>query len=66
MSDLKSILPIIAPLLIIQLILLVVALIDLARRERDQVRGPKWVWVLVCFLGSLIGPVIYLAAGRKN
>jgi hypothetical protein len=65
-SDLQSLLPIIAPIIVIQLILLVVALLDLARREADRVRGPKWIWVLVCIFGSLLGLVVYFTVGRKN
>ena len=38
----------IAPFLILQLILVVVALIDLSKQ--DNVNGPKWVWVLVILL----------------
>ena len=52
------------PLVIIQLILMVVALVDLSRRERT--RGPKLLWVFVIVLGELIGPLIYLSVGREE
>lgn len=53
-----------APLLVVQLILLVVALIDIARAE--QTNGPKWVWVVVSVFFSMLGPIAYFIFGRKN
>ena len=55
---------IIAPILVIQLILLVVALIDLVRIP--QTNGPKWVWAIVIVLANLLGPIAYFIFGRKN
>ncbi len=57
-------LPFIIPLVILQLILMIVALVDLAKRERT--RGPKWFWALVIILGELIGPILYLVIGRED
>jgi hypothetical protein len=48
-----------------ELSLKVAALIDLRRRPREQVRGPKFVWVALMFV-NLIGPVSYFAFGRIN
>lgn len=57
----------ILPLLILNLILVVVALVDLIRRDNSRVRGEmKWPWVLVILLITTFGPIIYLVAGRKN
>lgn len=64
MEQLREYLPLLIPLLVIQLILIVVGLMDLARREKT--RGPKWVWVLVILFVNLIGPIIYFVAGRKE
>lgn len=52
----------IAPLLVIQFVLLVIALVDLKKQERAN--GPKWVWVLVILFGNLLGPIIYFVFGR--
>ncbi|AGK54368.1 PLDc N-terminal domain-containing protein [Bacillus sp. 1NLA3E] len=57
-------LAIILPIFIIQLILLVVALIDLYRVEKTN--GPKWVWILVILLLNIIGPILYFVIGRRN
>jgi len=64
MEELREILPLLIPLLVIQLLLVIVALVDLARRERT--RGPKWAWVLIILFVNLIGPIIYFLAARED
>ena len=59
-------LPLLIPLIILELILILVALIDLIRRDPRQVRGSKLVWVLVILLISTLGPICYLLVGRKE
>jgi len=54
----------IAPLIGIQLILMLIALIDLLRN--NQPRGPKWMWMLIIILGTIPGPVIYFIFGRGD
>ncbi len=56
---------IIAPLLFVQLILQVAALVDLYKREQ-VLGGKKWIWVLVIIIGEILGPVIYFVFGRKE
>lgn len=58
-------LPLLIPLLIIQLGLLIFALLDLLKSERVT-RGPKWVWGLVIVLVNIIGPMVYFAVGREE
>ncbi len=41
------------------------ALVDLARRRRSRVRGPKLLWVLACVVQP-IGPLAYLRWGRRR
>ncbi len=57
-------LPLIIPLVLVQLGLMIYCLIDLAKREKTK--GPKWLWAIVVILGELIGPVIYLLFGRDE
>jgi hypothetical protein len=64
MDIVRQILPFLIPILLLQLALIVVALIDLARRERT--RGPKWAWVLIIVLINFIGPIIYFVLGREE
>lgn len=47
-----------------QVALQVFALVDLARRERVRA-DRKWVWAIVILAGQLIGPIVYLAYGRR-
>ncbi|MDF2947563.1 MAG: transcriptional regulator [Bacillales bacterium] len=55
---------IIAPILVLQLILVVSALYSLFKQEETS--GPKWVWLLIILLISTIGPIIYFIFGRKK
>lgn len=64
MEELRELIPLLIPIVILQLILIVVALLDLSRRA--QTRGPKWVWVLVILFVNLIGPIVYFAIGREE
>jgi hypothetical protein len=49
----------------IEVVLTTIALADLARRPRAQVRGPKPLWILGCVVQPF-GPVAYLALGRRS
>jgi hypothetical protein len=61
-----QILLLITPIVIVELILSVIALRDLLRPER-QVRGDsKLLWGIVIVFISLLGPIIYLVAGRRE
>jgi hypothetical protein len=64
MDIIRQYLPLLIPVVLIQLALLITALVDLIRRP--QTRGPKWVWALVIVLFNFIGPIIYFIAGRKE
>jgi hypothetical protein len=64
MEEFLKYLPLIIPLLLIQLSLMIFALIDLSKREKT--RGPKWLWLLVIVFGELFGPIVYFVAGRTE
>ncbi len=64
MENAASYLPILAPILIIQLILLIVAIIDLVRIEKTN--GPKWLWALIIIFINIIGPILYFVLGRRS
>jgi hypothetical protein len=63
-SQIQPFIPFLVPVLVIQLVLMISALIDL--NHRPQVHGPKWVWVLIVVFVNIIGPIIYFVAGRKE
>jgi len=65
LEKVMELLPFIIPLVLLQLTLMIVALVDLTRREKT--RGlPKWAWALVIVLGELIGPIVYFIFGREE
>ncbi|MFB9326480.1 PLD nuclease N-terminal domain-containing protein [Paenibacillus aurantiacus] len=55
---------IIAPILVLQLCLILTALTVCARAS--ETRGPKWMWVLIIVFGNVLGPVLFFAAGRRS
>lgn len=67
MDFIKENIALLVPLFVIQLALMIGALVDLLKRENQQVTGGnKLIWVLVIVLVNLIGPIIYFVAGRKD
>jgi hypothetical protein len=60
-----QILLLIAPLLLVQLGLMALAVRDLLAPGRT-VRGSKPAWLLIIVFGELVGPVAYFLAGRRN
>ena len=64
LSDIQQYLPFLVPVILIQLILMISALVDLIRREHT--RGPKWVWAVVVVIVNIIGPIVYFVIGRKE
>ena len=53
----------VAPLVLIWLVLLVTALVDLARRDRVR-WGHKWLWAVVVVVFGSLGPLAYFTLGR--
>jgi len=64
MENIKSLIPFLIPIILLQLGLMAFALADLIRR--DKTKGPKWVWALVIIFVNLIGPIVYLVVGREE
>jgi uncharacterized membrane protein YsdA (DUF1294 family) len=51
------------PLLVIQVGLLIASLIHVFRHDTYKI-GNRAVWVIVCLVVSIIGPVLYFVIGR--
>jgi hypothetical protein len=68
MADLKpeQIIALVAPIIVIQLGLMIAALIDLERDERRVRGGGKLVWALVIVFVNVVGPILYFVAGREE
>lgn len=67
-EDLKTVLdmlPFLIPLFVIQIALMVIAIVDLFKRENMK-NNTRIIWLLVIILINIIGPVIYFIAGRKD
>jgi len=62
----EQILLLLAPVIVIQLGLMIVALIDLERDERRVRGGRKVVWALIIVLVNIIGPIVYFTVGREE
>ncbi|MBA9084783.1 Negative regulatory protein YxlE [compost metagenome] len=54
----------IAPVIVLQLLLVITALISLVRAE--SVRGSKWIWALIIIFGTIAGSIVYFLIGRKE
>jgi uncharacterized membrane protein YhaH (DUF805 family) len=54
----------IAPLIIIQFFLMIIALVDVIRIK--DTNGPKWLWVLLILFVNIIGPIAYFVIGRRQ
>ncbi len=65
MEVLRSYIPLLLPLLIIEMALLIIALVDLIRREQVKY-FPKWIWVVIILILNFIGPIAYLILGREE
>lgn len=63
--DIMEYLPIIIPLVLLQLVLMVTALLHLIKNDRLE-QNNKIIWALVIIFVNLIGPILYLIFGRKE
>ncbi len=68
MADLTTtqILALLAPIIVIQLGLMLAALLDLEPEDRHVRGGSKIVWALVIVFVNIIGPILYFTVGREE
>lgn len=62
----SQLLLILAPLALLELILIIFALVDVIRREPARVRGNKAIWIIIILCISTLGPICYFILGRKE
>ena len=65
LKTIMGMLPFLIPLFLIQLALMVIALVDLFKRENMK-SNTRLIWVFVIILINVIGPIAYLLFGRKD
>jgi hypothetical protein len=61
-----QIIALLAPIVVIQLGLMIVALHDLEQEDRRVRGGSKLVWALVIVFVNVVGPIVYLVGGRED
>lgn len=61
---LRELLPLLIPILLIDLGLMIYCLVDLWHREKTY--GPKLMWFLLIVLVNLLGSITYLVIGRQE
>ena len=66
MDVLVSLLPLLIPLIAIQLVLLVLAIYDLFREDRRVRWFSKPVWACIIVLANIVGPLVYFFVGRED
>ncbi len=65
----KSVLPLLAPIVAIQLVLAIISLMDLSKRA--QIHGPRWLWIAGLVISAVAVPSgllvsgLYLIWGRR-
>ncbi len=64
-ASVVSMLPWLVPLFLVELGLMVIALLDVVKRERVR-GGNKVVWIVVIVAAGVIGPLVYLLFGREE
>jgi hypothetical protein len=60
----ENTLTLLLPVFVVQLILLVTALISCIRTEHTL--GPKWLWIIIIFCVSIVGPVLFFVIGKRG
>lgn len=65
MEEIINFLPLIIPLVVIQVGLAVYSLV-LLKNANKVIGGSKIVWVLIILFVNLFGPIIFLLIGRIN
>jgi len=56
-------LPILIPLAVIELALMIASLIHILTHRKYRM-GNRVIWVIVCILINIIGPILYFTLGR--
>lgn len=65
MAELQPYLPILIPLVVIQIILLITALLHLNKHPKVKM-GSKNLWTFIIIFLNIVGPVLYFLIGRGD
>lgn len=64
-QDLRSVMMIIWPLIAIQLVVQIYAIVDLLKKGRTKNLSLA-IWLIIIVLGELVGALLYLLIGRSE
>ncbi len=65
MKEIMEYWPFLLPVIVIQVILAVIALVDLLR-NRTYRFGNQFFWIIVVLFVQLIGPILYFTIGKRD
>lgn len=65
MEAIKEYLPFIIPVIVLELILAITALVHVFRHKNYRM-GNRVIWVIVVVVFQIIGPIIYFTLGRSD
>lgn len=63
-SEILKYLPYLIPVVVIEYGLLIIAIVQLVKNEVRYL--PKWGWALIIVFINIIGPIVFLLAGKKR
>jgi len=64
--ELSELLPVLIPLIILQIALAVYALFDMRGRGGARPPLPTWAWAVIIVFGQFWGPALYFLLGRRE
>jgi len=64
-TSITEFLPYLIPVILLEWVLMIIALVDLVRREKTRWL-PKWVWAIIVVFIQIFGPIAYLILGREE
>ena len=64
MNEVVEMMPLLLPVLVLQLILMATALVSCLKQQ--ETNGPKWLWIVIIVFLNIVGPILYFVMGRKE
>lgn len=65
MDNIIEYLPFLIPVIILELILMVTAVMNILKHDKFKV-GNKVIWLLISVFIQIIGPILYFTIGRSD
>lgn len=65
MENIKEYLPFLIPVIILEVILMVTAVVNILKHDKFKV-GNKVIWLIISVFIQIIGPILYFTIGRSD